>query len=165
LAKVAADRPAALRRVPGGEDSTALAAQSWITFRGATGTRFALPLSAVTRLEEIPADRVERSQGREVVQYCGEILPLLRYSELFHEPAPERDPLQVVVLHETDESMGLVVDRIEDIVEEAGEVRVDGRSRWLQGAAVIDERVADVLDVRRMLALAGKSVIPTGAGR
>ncbi len=166
LAKVASDRPAAARKpAPREEDGPALATQSWVTCRGATGTRVALPLSAVTRLEEIPAEKVERSHDREVVQYCGEILPLLRTSELFHEPAQERDPLQVVVLREADESMGLVVDRIEDIVEETGEVRGDGRNPWLQGAAVIDERVADVLDVKRLLALAVESAIPTGAER
>ncbi|MGB7555107.1 MAG: chemotaxis protein CheW, partial [Candidatus Korobacteraceae bacterium] len=134
-------------------------------FRGATGTRFALPLSAVRRLEEIPAEKVERSHGREVVQYCGEILPLLRTSDLLNESAPQRDPLQVLVLGEADTSMGLVVDRIEDIVEDTGEVRGDKRNPWLQGAAVIDKRVADVLNVKRLLALASESAFATIAER
>ena len=121
--------------------------------------RFALPLSAVARLEEIPAEKVERSHGREVVQYCGEILPLLRTSELFHEPAPERDPLQVLVLREADESVGLVVDRIEDIVEQAVELRNGGQSGLSHGPAVIQERVADVLDVKQVLALAGAPAV------
>ncbi len=112
-------------------------------------------MAAVARLEEIPAKKIERSQGREVVQYRGEILPLLRLSELFHEPVRERDLLQVLVLREADGSVGLVVDRIEDIVEEAVELRSDARSGLLQGAAVIRERVADVLDVKRVLAMAG----------
>ena len=139
------------------------ARQRWLTFRGMTGTRFALPMSAVARLEEIPAKTIERSQGREVVQYRGEILPLLRLSELFHEPAPERDLLQVLVLREADESAGLVVDQIEDIVEEAVELRSGGQSGLLQGPAVIQERVADVLDVKRVLALAGEPVAPAAA--
>ncbi len=165
-AKVASDRSVAAReRAPRAEGSPDPATQNWVTFRGATGTRFALPLSAVTRLEEIPAENVERSHGREVVQYCGRILPLLRNSDLFREPALERDPLQVVVLREIDESMGLVVDRIEDIVEETVELRSGRQSGLLQGAAVIDERVADVLDVKGILALARESAIPTAAER
>jgi two-component system chemotaxis sensor kinase CheA len=114
-------------------------------------------------LEEIPAEKVERSHGREVVQYYGEILPLLRNSDLFQEPTPVRDPLQVLVLREANKSIGLVVDRIEDIVEETVELRSGGQSGLLQGAAVIDERLADVLDVKGILALASESAIATSA--
>ncbi len=165
-AQVASDHPAAAReRAPRAEGSSGSATQNWVTFLGATQTRFALPLSAVTRLEEIPAEKVERSHGRDVVQYCGEILPLLRTSELLHEPAQEREPLQVVVLRETGESMGLVVDRIEDIVEETVELRGGRQSDLLQRAAVIDKRVADVLNVRRLLALAREPAILAAAER
>ena len=60
-------------------------APRWLVFRGTAGSRFALPLSAVVRLKEIPAVCIERSAGREVVQCRGEVLPLLRVSRLFHE--------------------------------------------------------------------------------
>jgi two-component system chemotaxis sensor kinase CheA len=128
--------------------------QSWITFRGVADARFALPMSAVARLEEIPARTVERSSGREVIQYRGGILPLLRLSNLFHEPSPECEILQVIVLQQAGGSMGLVVDRIEDIVEETVEFGSLGRNSLLRGTAVIRERVADVLDVERLLLLA-----------
>ena len=164
LANLSTAQPAQERREPETiKTSPTPARQRWLTFRGMTGTRFALPMAAVAHLEEIPAKTIERSQGREVVQYRGEILPLLRLSELFHEPVQERDLLQVLVLCEADGSVGLVVDRIEDIVEEAVELRSDARSGLLQGAAVIRERVADVLDVKRVLALAGEPVAPAAA--
>ncbi len=136
------------------------ARQCWVTFRQNAGRRFALPMSAVARLEEIPAEKVERSRGREVVQYCGEILPLLRTSDLFHEPASERDLLQVLVLREAGPGIGLVVDRIEDIVEQTVELH-GGETGWLQGTTVIDERVADMLDLKRVLA--GEPYTPAAA--
>jgi two-component system chemotaxis sensor kinase CheA len=139
--------------------------QSWITFRGVAGARFALPVSAVARLEEIPARTVEHSSGREVIQYRGRILPLLRLSNLFHEPLPEREILQVIVLQQAGGSMGLVVDRIEDIVEETVDFRSQGRSGLLQGTAVIQERVADVLDVERLLLLASGPLTPQAIAR
>jgi two-component system, chemotaxis family, sensor kinase CheA len=139
------------------------AQHSWVTFRGTTGTRLALPMAAVARLEEIPAEMIERLHGREVVQYRGEILPLLRVSKLFHEPAVERDPLQVLVLREAGGSMGLVVDRIEDIVEETVELRSGAQSGLMHEPVVIDGRVADVLGVKHVLALAGGPVSPAVA--
>jgi two-component system, chemotaxis family, sensor kinase CheA len=124
-----------------------------------------MPLSAVARLEEIPARSVERSSDREVIQYRGGILPLLRLTNLFHEPSPEREVLQVMVLQQAGESMGLVVDRIEDIVEETVELRSGGRSGLLQGTAVIQERVADVLAPNRLLSLTRGAISPAAAGR
>ncbi len=128
------------------------AASSWLVFVGTAGSRFALPLSAVSRLEEIPAEHIERSAGQEVVQYRGEILPLLRVSALFHEPEPDRKLLQVAVLRQSGVGVGLVMDRIEDIVEAVVELRRDGRSDLLEGTAVIQGRVADVLNLKNVLA-------------
>ena len=128
--------------------------QSWLVFRGALGSRFALPLRAVARLEEIPAERIERSAGREVVPYGGEIMPLLRLSQLFQEPEPEREVLPVVVLRESGHSAGLVVDSIEDIVEGVVELRDRAHGDLLEGAAVIRAMVADVLSVNSLLARA-----------
>jgi two-component system chemotaxis sensor kinase CheA len=164
-ANLATGLPAQGRTEPAGtETSPTSARQSWVTFRGATGTRFAVPMSAVVRLEEIPAGMVERSQGREVVQYSGKILPLLRVCELIHETSPERGVLQVLVLCDGDKNVGLVVDRIEDIVEEAVELGNGGQTGLLQGPAVIRERVADVLDVKRVLALVGEPVLRAAVG-
>jgi len=128
------------------------AAGGWLIFRGTTGTRFALPLSAVARLEEIPAEHIERSAGREVVQYRGQIMPLLRVSRLFHEPEAEGSPLQVAVLDDSGRRAGLVIDRIEDIVEALVEVHGDRSSDLLLGSAVIQGRVADVLNLSNLLA-------------
>jgi two-component system chemotaxis sensor kinase CheA len=130
------------------------AARSWLVFRGTAGSRFALALSAVERLEEIPDERIERSAGQEVVQYRGEILPLLRMSTLFYEPEPERGLLQVAVLRESGFRAGLVMDRIEDIVQAVVELRHNGRSDLLEGSAVIHEQVADVLNLKNVWARA-----------
>jgi hypothetical protein len=128
--------------------------QSWLICRGTSGSRFALPLPAVSRLEEIPAGSIERSAGREVVRCGAEIMPLLRLSKLFDEPEPARESLPVVVLRESGHSAGLVVDGIEDIVEEVLELRDRVRDGLSEGAAVIHARVADVLSVKSLLACA-----------
>lgn len=81
--------------------------------------RFALPIGQVTRLEKIPIDSVERADHQEVVQYRGEILPLIRlFDTLGVESRNEQQRIMDVVVYTEDgRSVGLVVDQIVDIVE------------------------------------------------
>lgn len=117
--------------------------------------RMAIPLSMVARLEEFPSSMVEKAGDQEVVQYRGQILPLIRLSEVIHtyssSTAEAQDPLQVVVYSEHGRSVGLVVDRILDIVEETLSVQRRSSSHGLLGSAVIQQRVTDLLDVHGII--------------
>jgi two-component system chemotaxis sensor kinase CheA len=117
--------------------------------------RMAIPLSMVARLEEFPSSMVEKAGDQEVVQYRGQILPLLRLSEIIHtytsSATETQDPLQVVVYSEHGRSVGLVVDRILDIVEETLSVQRRSSSHGLLGSAVIQQRVTDLLDVHGII--------------
>ena len=114
--------------------------------------RMAIPLSIVSRLEEFPRAIVERAGTGEVVQYRGDIMPLIRLSSLLGAPdTPPHDPMQVVVYSDGSRSVGLVVDNILDIVEERLAVRTRGAGGAVYGSAVIQERVTDLLDVEAML--------------
>ena len=62
------------------------------------GRRVAIPLDTVTRLEEVRADAVEHVGSREVVQYRGAILPMVRLDRhLGAYGETEREVLAVVV--------------------------------------------------------------------
>ena len=117
--------------------------------------RVAIPLSMVARLEEFPVRSVERTGNQEVVQYRGHIMPLFTLSRLLNYAASEspadRESLQVVVCFDRSSSVGLVVDRIVDIVEETLEVKREHRREGVQGAAVIQGRVTDLLDIPVLL--------------
>jgi two-component system chemotaxis sensor kinase CheA len=127
---------------------------------GVTG-RLAIPLSMVARLEEFPASMVEKAGGQEVVQYRGQIMPLIRLSEIIHtyscDATETPDPLQVVVYSAQGRSVGLVVDRILDIVEETLSVQRCSVSHGLLGSAVIQQRVTDLLDVHGIIQSADPS--------
>ncbi len=141
------------------------ARQSWLLFRSGQGGRFALPLSAVARLEEFSLNRVEHSGSDEVVQYRGEIMPLVRVSRLLHEEGVGGDPLQVVVFNANGRSLGLVVDRIEDITDEAIQVRDEERKGFLLGSAVIQQKVTDIVDAQQVVAYAAQfAATPAIAG-
>ena len=141
------------------------ARQSWLLFRSAGGSRLALPLPAVARLEEFPRQRVERCSGEEAVQYRGEILRLVRMSQLLGEPEGTADPLRVVVLSGRGQSAGLVVDRIEDITDEAVKVREQPGKGVLLGSAVIQQKVTDIVDLRQVMRQGEQAATPVAAGR
>ncbi len=114
--------------------------------------RMAIPLALVARLEVFDVNAVERSGFQEVTQYRGEIMPLLRVSEILHVPTEAKGPdehevLQVVVYSENGRSVGLVVDRILDIVEENVAIQNPSHRDGIQGSVVIQSRVTDLLDL------------------
>ena len=113
----------------------------------------AIPLDLVTRLEQFPRARIERSGGREVVQYDGGILPLIRVAD-FIEGCPvadDTDTLDVVVHHAKQQPVGLVVGQIRDIVTVPFRVTDATRQRGLLGSAVVNARITGVLDVPAIL--------------
>ena len=120
--------------------------------------RMAIPLSLVARLEEFPASAIEQIGTQEVTQYRGEIMPLIRLSTLSatgggaSAAATVADArLPVVVYSESGCSVGLVVDRIVDIVDEKLVVQNPARRPGVVGSSVIQKRVTDMLDVARVV--------------
>lgn len=138
-------------------------------------SRVGIALDAVARLEEVPAAAIERAAGREVMQYRGRIMPLVCLADrLGHARAEARpEPVPVVVVDAAGGEVGLVVDRIVDIVDEAVRVEDAVVSAGLVGTAVVQGRVTDLLDLSaieadargpaRLLALTGPG--GWGAGR
>jgi two-component system, chemotaxis family, sensor kinase CheA len=127
--------------------------ESWLLFRIGKDGRMAIPLSLVSRLEEFPGSKVERFGGREVMQYRDQIMPLVRLANVLgYAGAAESELLQVVVYSSNGRSVGLVVEEILDIADQAAEVRHVQQSSNLTGAAVLQQRVTDLLDVPALLA-------------
>ncbi|HET6574810.1 MAG TPA: chemotaxis protein CheA, partial [Fimbriiglobus sp.] len=140
--------------------------QTVLLFATADGGRMAIPLTRVARLEEVPRSAVERAGGRDVVQYRGEILPLVpiartlrgHWSRDGHDGEP-RGPLgngptravgdntiQVVVYAGEGRRVGLIVGRIIDIVEEAVVTCSPDRRPGVLFTAVVQGRVTEFLD-------------------
>lgn len=131
--------------------------QTLLVFSVGADRRMAIPLALAARLEEIPTSRLERTGGLDVVQYRGQILPLIRVADhVAGRMAPEApsDLLQVVVYAHEGRSYGLVVSRIIDIVDEAISIRRSAPSRGILGSIVVQEKVTDLLDVPGVIAAA-----------
>ena len=121
---------------------------------GVNGGRLAIPLSLVARLEEFNLDDVEHTGAMEVVQYRDKIMPILRLSDLLDfgdSQSDNGDTLQVVVYSNGDNSVGLAVDNILDIVEDDMTSQRTSSQHGLLGSAVIDGKVTDLLDVESIV--------------
>jgi len=133
--------------------------QRLLLFRAGSFERLAVPLSLVSRLEEFPQAVIERASGSHVVQYRGGILPLLSLAGVLEpgvaDESVARDPVQVIVFQDGERSLGMVVDQVLDIVEDAVTVRRQSGREGLLGSAVVGKRVADFLDLQTVL---GKAV-------
>ncbi|MGY1844456.1 chemotaxis protein CheA [Modestobacter sp. SYSU DS0875] len=113
------------------------------------GRRVAIPLDTVTRLEQVRSETVERVGSREVVQYRGAILPIVRLDRhLGAYGDADREVLEVIVYADHGRSVAIVVEEILDIVDGEAAVQSDIDDLGLLGSAVIGDRVTELLDVR-----------------
>jgi two-component system chemotaxis sensor kinase CheA len=116
----------------------------------AGGRQAAIPLDMVTRLEEIPQSSIEKVGGREVVQYRGHIMPMVRLASLLgaYGDGEPSDRVQLVVYTRGERSVGFAVERIIDIATERSGSRSDIDDHALLGSVVVGERVVELLDVQ-----------------
>lgn len=143
--------------------------QTVLLFAAPGGGRMAVPLARVARLEEFPRAAVEKVGGGDVVQYRGEILPLVHVGRVLgarprraagratgRDRARDRDGvLRVVVYSGLDRRAGLVVGRVIDIVDEAVAARAPATRPGVLFTAVVRDRVTEFLDVDALLGAAG----------
>jgi two-component system chemotaxis sensor kinase CheA len=129
--------------------------QRLLLFQSGSFERLAVPLSLVARLEEFPRSSIEHAGGGQVVQYRERILPLVSLCGVLEPGAPDEgmtaDPVQVVVFNDGDSSVGMVVDQILDVVEEAVTARQKSGRKGLLGSAVVGKRVTDFLDLNDVI--------------
>jgi two-component system chemotaxis sensor kinase CheA len=136
------------------EQDQAANRQTLLLFQLGTDGRMAMPLSQVARLEEFAPSALEKAMQQEVVQYRGQIMPVLRLSRIFgydELPLAADEPLKMVVYSKGARSIGLIVDQILDIVEESVNNQYQTSQAGILGTAVIQQRVTDLLDVQGML--------------
>ncbi|MGE7153969.1 chemotaxis protein CheW [Methylorubrum rhodesianum] len=123
-----------------------------LVFKGGAGGFKAVPLSLVTRLEEIDASKIEHLGGRPLIQYRGRLMPLVPADPGIVIRSEGNQAL--VVFSDGDRAMGLVVDEIVDIVEERLDIEISADRSDLIGSAVLRGRATDIINIAHFLPLA-----------
>jgi two-component system chemotaxis sensor kinase CheA len=125
---------------------------SLLVFRAGSPHPKAVPLSLITRLEEVDVSRVEFSNGRHLVQYRGQLMPLIPIND---EVQVKSHGLQsLLVFSDEGRSMGLVVDEIVDIVEDQLNIEVGSTRSGILGSAIIKGQATEIIDIAHFLPLA-----------
>jgi two-component system, chemotaxis family, sensor kinase CheA len=126
--------------------------ESMLVFRAGSPQPRAVPLSLVTRLEEIDVRKIETSNGRSLVQYRGQLMPLIPLNGDVRIKSAGKQP--ILVFSGEGRSMGLVVDEIVDIVEERLDIELLSEQPGVLGSALIKGQATEVIDISHFLPLA-----------
>ncbi|MBK8962809.1 MAG: chemotaxis protein CheA [Candidatus Competibacteraceae bacterium] len=137
--------------------------QTLLVVRSPGNGRLAIPLAPVSRLEEIELDQVEGAGDVDVVQYRGQILPLIRLRDILSERrsfdrsfgaedgGANTKLLQVIVFGDGARRIGLVVDEILDIIQGVFEIKGRSTRSGVASTLVIQGRVTELFDVQGFL--------------
>lgn len=116
-----------------------------LCFNAGDGRAMSVPLSLVSRLEEVPQEKIEATGEREVVQYRGDLLPLIPVQG-YSRHSTEKPIQPVIVFQENGRSMGLMVSEIEDIVEDRLVIRMSSQQPGVIGTAIVNNRATEIID-------------------
>jgi len=124
-------------------------AVSLLVFRAGSRQPKAVPLSLVTRLEEIDCRKIEISDGRHLVQYRNQLMPLLRIDTQSNLKQEGAQP--ILVFSDRGRSMGLLVDEIIDIVDDRLNIEVASEQPGVLGYAVVKGNATEIIDIGHFL--------------
>jgi two-component system chemotaxis sensor kinase CheA len=120
-----------------------------LLFKAGGGTPKAVPLALVARLEEVDATTIEISDGKPVMQYRGQLMPLVTIDQSVKVRQEGRQP--ILVFADGSRTMGLLVDEIVDIVEERMNVQLGTDRTGLLGGAIIAGKATEIVDAGHFL--------------
>lgn len=143
------DRPISSRGTTSAGSGSA--SSSTLVVVGVGSEQSAIPLARVARLERFAAAQVEQTQGRSIVQYRGELLPLVDLAASLGQYSSNEGGDDVSVLVHTigDRTVGIIVDNIIDITD--SDIDQREASGYVLGTAVINQRVTTVIDTSSLL--------------
>lgn len=144
--------------------------QTILLFEGPQGARMGIPLAIAFRLEEILASAVEKVANQDVLQRYGQILPLIDLYKVFGVGDRDRfsdealatvaETLQIIIVSPYSElTVGLVVDRILDIVEEQLTIKGIPNRPGVLFCAVIQGQITEILDIETVIRIANPHLL------
>lgn len=129
-----------------------------------SGEMYAIPLDAVSETTKLESARLTDVKGRKAVTLRGEVLGIVELAEMLNLPRPTPLPevLSVVVIHDNDRRLGLVVDRLlerqEIVIKPLGSYL--GDLKGISGATIMgDGSVILILDPHELYLMATSRAI------
>ncbi|MBB2182762.1 chemotaxis protein CheA [Lachnospiraceae bacterium MD1] len=118
--------------------------------------KYALPLSSIQTVENIPASEVKTIQGKEVINLRGSIVPIFRLGNILDCKEQENPPeeLLIVIVKKGDRLAGMLVDELigqqEIVIKSIG--KYIKNHKIISGATILGNgEVALILDVNSLV--------------
>lgn len=139
--------------------------KAFLVARNGPEEQVAIPLSDVARLEGLPANRIRRIGPREVMEYRGLAIPILRLSQLLpyaelEAASASGSSIEVVIYTDNGHTIGIIVDCIVDILEEHPVVEPLASRLGVIGSFISDHKVIELLDLPSII----RNAIPNLGG-
>jgi two-component system chemotaxis sensor kinase CheA len=119
------------------------------------------------RIERIHATAVEKIVGRKIVNFRGEIIPLLPLDFLIEQDYAAGTELALIILQSDSGKYGILADEVMDVISDMPAARRDeSNSAQIEGITILGEATVVLLNIPRMIERAahGKPLeIATGA--
>ena len=123
-----------------------------ILFRAGAGAKKALPLSIITRVEEIDRNLISLSQEQLVMPFQGRLMPLVAAGDQVLVSAQTRLPVLVIAVG--GEPMGLLISDVDDIIEAHLDIQIGGGRPGVLGMAQLDNEAVEIIDAAFFMQLA-----------
>jgi two-component system chemotaxis sensor kinase CheA len=120
-----------------------------LLFTAGSGSPKAVPLSLISRLENIDLESIERTGDQILVQYRGTLMPLIPFNDSVHVGTDGQKPL--LVFSDRGKSVGIIVDSIIDIREEVIDIQMATNKAGLSGNAIIGGKATEIVEVMHYL--------------
>jgi len=135
--------------------------QHTLVFRG-LNQLYAIPMMLVERLESLPPGSIERSGGREVLQYRGDVITVLRWNRILGGEVVQTEEDCCLIIADNGKRMCLHVDEVEDILQTPLRIEMKSSEDMFLGTTVIHEQSTEVIDVFELLRLADPEWFTSG---
>jgi len=126
-----------------------------VLFRAGPGVVKVLPVSLIARIEMVEPGRIEHADGRLAMIHQDRLMPLVPVGATSFDPSRS---YPVLVITDGDLTVGLLVDEIVDIIEEALDVQLSSGGHETIGAAVVRGQAVEFIDVTSYLQGVASSV-------
>lgn len=113
-----------------------------------------IPLSKITRLEEISSTQIEqRVNSHDVIQYREKIMPLIYLDQTLYSDiiSPTSEILPIIVYSYQDCEVGIVVHRIIDIIEGDVEFKTLFTQEEYSKPIIFQKKIIDMLNVEKIV--------------
>ena len=134
-----------------------------ILFSAGAGPKKALPLSVITRVEEIGSHQISTSEDRLVMPFQGRLMPLVAAGANLLSPEQKRHPVLVIAVG--GEPMGLLVTDVQDIIEEHLDIQIGGGRPGVLGMAQINSEPVEIIDASYFMQLAQPNAFARGQAK